>query len=196
MKEPHKHYLDSYLKSFSHFSADEIRFIRADLTVHEYEKGDFLFKRGDVQREIGFVCKGLWRRYYVDAKGDKITTAFINENKYATDYPAFIRQIPTKYYIEALERSVVIKLSYDNIQKGYRTFKNSEMYGRFMAEQVLTILNDRIESFMFEDAEQRYLSFIRQNKDILNRVSLSHLCTYLGIKRQSLSRIRHKLAKG
>jgi CRP/FNR family transcriptional regulator, anaerobic regulatory protein len=196
MKEPHKHYLDSYLKSFSHFSADEIRFIRADLTVHEYLKGDFLFKRGDVQREIGFVCKGLWRRYYIDAKGDKITTAFINENKYATDYPAFIRQIPTKYYIEALEPSVVIKLSYDNIQKGYRTFKNSEMYGRYMAEKVLTILNDRIESFMFEDAEQRYLSFIRQNKDILNRVSLSHLCTYLGIKRQSLSRIRHKLAKG
>ena len=121
--------------------------------------------------------------------------AFINENNYATDYPSFIRQTPSKYSIQCLESSIIIKLSYDKIQEGYKRFKNSEMYGRLMAEQVLTIQHDRIESFLFEAAEKRYLNFMEKNKDIIHRISLSDLSSYLGIERPSLSRIRNKLVK-
>ncbi|MAO17051.1 MAG: cAMP-binding protein, partial [Muricauda sp.] len=148
-----------------------------------------------VQKEVGFVCKGLLRRYYVNEKGNKITTGFINENNYATDYPAFIRQKPSKYFIECLEPSVIIKLPYDKIQEGYRKFKTSERYGRLIAEYVLTVQTDRVESLLFETAEERYLNFIDQNPDLVNRISLTHLATYLGIERQSLSRIRSKIAK-
>jgi DNA-binding MarR family transcriptional regulator len=52
----------------------------------------------------------------------------------------------------------------------------------------------RIESFLFENAETRYLDFIKENPDLFNRVSLSYLASYLGIERQSLTRIRKKLA--
>jgi CRP/FNR family transcriptional regulator, anaerobic regulatory protein len=195
MKEEFQNYQEYFLRLFVHLNAEEIDFIRSHLTISTYQKNDFLFKSGQVQKEMGFVCKGLLRRYYIDKRGKKITTAFINENKYATDYPAFIRQKPTNYFIECLEPSVIIKLSYDKIQEGYRKYKNSEMYGRLIAEQVLTIQHDRIESFLFESAEERYLNFINQNKNIINRISLSHLCSYLGIERQSLSRIRKRLAR-
>ena len=144
---------------------------------------------------MGYVCEGLLRRYYINEKGNKITTGFVKENEYATDYPAFIRQKPTKYYMECLEPSVIIKLSYQDIQEGYKKFKNNEMYGRLIAEHVLTVQTDRVESFLFENAEQRYLNFIDDNPDIINRISLTHLASYLGIERQSLSRIRKKIAK-
>ena len=69
------------------------------------------------------------------------------------------------------------------------------MYGRLIAEHVLTVQTDRVESFLFENAEERYLNFIEQNRDIINRISLSHLASHLGIERQSLSRIRSRIAR-
>ncbi len=195
MKETFKKYLESYISLFPELNLEEIKFMRSCLTIEEYAKKEFLFERGKIQKEVAFVCEGLLRRYYINEKGNKITTGFVPENNYATDYPSFIRQIPSKYYIECLEPSVIIKLPYDKIQEGYRKFKSSEMYGRLIAEYVLTVQTDRVESFLFQNAEERYLNFINQNKNIINRISLTHLASYLGIERQSLSRIRSKIAK-
>ncbi|WP_424000883.1 Crp/Fnr family transcriptional regulator [Maribacter sp. IgM3_T14_3] len=195
MEQEFKEYFDSYLKLFPDLNSEELNFLRSYLTIKKYTKKEFLFKSGEVQKEVGFVCKGLLRRYYINEKGNKITTGFIDKNQYATDYPAFIRQKPSKYFIECLEPSIIMKLPYDKIQEGYGKFKTSEMYGRLIAEYVLTIQTDRVESFLFKNAEQRYLDFIAQNKDIINRISLSHLASHLGIERQSLSRIRNKIAK-
>ena len=64
-----------------------------------------------------------------------------------------------------------------------------------MAEAVLKSQQKRIESFLFETAEERYLNFVNDHADIFNRISLSQLSTYLGIERQSLTRIRQKLAR-
>ncbi|RKN02702.1 Crp/Fnr family transcriptional regulator [Aquimarina sp. AD1] len=183
------------METFPDLNSEELEFLESYLTIETYEKKEFLFKSGEVQKEVGFVCKGLLRRYYINEKGNKITTGFVSENNYATDYPAFIRQIPSKYFIECLEPSVIIKLPYNKIQEGYKKYKTSEMYGRLIAEYVLTFQTDRVESFLFKNAEERYLDFIEHNKDIINRISLSHLSTYLGIERQSLSRIRSKIAK-
>ena len=79
--------------------------------------------------------------------------------------------------------------------ESYKRFKNSEMQGRLIAEMVLTILNDRVESFLFNTAEERYLKFINENPDLIQRISLTDLSSFLGVERQSLSRIRRKLAK-
>lgn len=150
---------------------------------------------GEIQKNMGYVCEGLMRRYYINDKGNKITTGFVKESEYATDYPAFIRQKPTKYFMECLEPSIILELSYENIQEGYKKFKNNERYGRQIAEMVLTIQTDRVESFLFENAEERYLNFIKNNPNLMNRISLTHLSSFLGIERQSLSRIRNKIAK-
>lgn len=195
MKEEFKKYYNSYLKLFPHSSSEELEILRSQLVIKELNKKEFFFNAGEIQKNMGYVCKGLLRRYYINDNGNKITTGFVKENEYATDYPAFIRQKPTKYFMECLEPSIIIELSYENIQEGYKKFKNNEKYGRLVAEYVLTVQTDRVESFLFETAEERYLNFIKQNPDLMNRISLTHLASYLGIERQSLSRIRSKLAK-
>lgn len=171
------------------------KFTRSILTMEKYDKKDFIFRSGEVQKYIGYICQGLVRKYYINEKGNKITTSFISENEYATDYPSFLRQKPTKYYIQCLEPSIVVKMPYEKLQEAYRKFKDSEMYGRLIAERVLARETDRVESFLFENAEERYLGFVESHKHIMNRISLSHLSSYIGIERQSLSRIRSKLAK-
>ncbi|MDF0708470.1 Crp/Fnr family transcriptional regulator [Flagellimonas okinawensis] len=195
LKADHQKYLAAYLEHFSHLSKEEQDLFSSQLNFKKYNPKEFFFKNGETQKNMGFVCQGLLRRYYINDKGKSITTGFVKENEYATDYPAFIQQRPSKYYMECLEPCLIIEFSYDDIQNGYRNFKSHEKYGRLIAEKVLTIQTDRVESFLFETAEERYLNFIQEHSDLLNRISLTHLSSYLGIERQSLSRIRSKIAK-
>jgi hypothetical protein len=134
------------------------------------------------------------RAFYIDNNGNEISVNFIRENRYATHYSAFITRTPSKYYFQCLEPTVLVTISYKHIQEGYEKFPIFERYGRLVAESVLKIQQKRIEGFLFDNAESRYLDFINENPDLFNRVSLSYLASYLGIERQSLTRIRKKLA--
>lgn len=186
-------YLDSYLKICPKLNEDELNFIRDNLSITQFRKREFYLKSGQLQNKMGFVYKGLLKSYYVDKDGKKVTISFIDKNNYAADYPSFIQQKPSKYYIETIEPTVMVNLPYSAIQKAYSNYKNFENYGRLIAEQILLKKQDRIESFLFENAEERYIRFIKKNQYILSRISVSDLSSYLGIERQSLTRIRKKL---
>lgn len=188
-------YFDLFMDQFPLLSVEAKNFTRSILTLKKYDKKDFVYKSGEVQRNIGYVCQGLLRKYYTNEKGNEIITGFISEKGYATDYPSFLRQKPSKYHIECLEPSIIVNMPYEKLQEAYQKHKENEMYGRLVAEQVLTRETDRVESLLFDSAEERYLNFINENRDIYNRISLTHLASFLGIERQSLSRIRNKLVK-
>jgi CRP/FNR family transcriptional regulator len=194
MKEKaYQHYLESYLRICPELKEDELDFIKENLSISEFKKKKLYLKSGQVQKEMGFVYKGLLKSYYVDNQGKKVTISFINESSYAADYPSFIQQRPSKYFIETIEPTVMVNLSYVAIQNAYSRYKTFEKYGRLISEQILLKKQDRIESFLFENAEERYLSFMQKNQDILSRISISDLSSYLGIERQTLTRIRKKL---
>lgn len=176
-------------------SDDELLFISAGIDFSHFKNKDLYLAEGQIQRTIGFLVSGLIRVFYVDKKGNEITTWFVKENEYVTDYPSFIRQRPTKFYFQCLEPCVVVNLPYLEMQKGYQKYKNIEKYGRLVAEEVVVMQQSRIESFLFENAEQRYLNFISSNPNLFNRISLTYLSSYLGIERQSLSRIRKSLTQ-
>ncbi|WP_179345876.1 Crp/Fnr family transcriptional regulator [Winogradskyella ursingii] len=188
-------YFDLFIDQFPRLSIEAKEFTRSFLTIQKYKKKEFVYKAGEVQKDIGFVCQGLLRKYYLNEKGNEIITGFISENGYATDYPSFLRQIPSKFHIQCLEPTIIVNVSYAKLQEAYYKHKGNEMYGRLVAESVLTRETDRVESLMFENAEERYLNFTAKNKALTNRISLTHLASYLGIERQSLSRIRSNLAK-
>ena len=188
-------YLQSYLEICPQLTNRELDFIRSHLSLTHLNKRDYFLKCGEIQKNMGFLYQGLLRSYYVDQQGKKVTISFVSENAYAADYPSFIQQKPSKYYLEALEPCIVVNLPYAAIQEAYRQFKNFEQYGRLIAERILLKKQERIENFLFENAEYRYHQFIEKNQNIINRISLTDLSSYLGIERQSLSRIRKKLAE-
>lgn len=187
-------YLDSVKAICPKITEGELAYYKTILTTTTLKAKEFYFQENQVQNQIGFIYQGLIRAYYIDSQGNEKTTHFVKENEYATDYPAFLTQMPSKYAFQCLEPSVIINLSYEKMQSGYEKYPILERYGRLMAEEVLKIQQSRIESFLFENAEERYLRFISLNPTLFNRVSLSHLSSCLGIERPSLSRIRKKLA--
>lgn len=164
------------------------------LTFEELNKKDFFLQVGKVQKSIGFIASGLVRSSFVDNDGNEITVGFYSEGDYATHYPAFITQQPSKYSIQCLEPTTMVCLSYEDLQWVYKNLPSFEKYGRLVAEEILKRQQSRIENFIFQTAEERYIDFIKHHSDLFNRISVSHLCSFLGIERQSLTRIRQKLA--
>lgn len=189
--------IDTYLSSVKtlcpRVTTPETDYLRRGLTVSSLKPKHFYLHANTVQKEIGFVFSGLLRTFYIDNDGNQISVNFLKENRYITHYPAFITQTPSRYYFQCIEPSIVVNLAYQHIQEGYNKFPNLERYGRFVAEEALKMLHRRIESLLFDNPEKRYLDFIKENPDLVNRVSVSYLSSYLGIERQSLTRIRKKL---
>jgi hypothetical protein len=85
-------YFNLFLNKIPTSNIELKKFSRSFLTLKEYNKKEFLYNSGEIQKEVGFVCQGLLRKYYVNEKGSEINTGFISENGFATDYPSFLRQ--------------------------------------------------------------------------------------------------------
>lgn len=192
--------IDTYLNSVKslcpRLSGEELEYFKIGLKITKLQPKHFFIHANSLQLEIGYVYTGLLRAFYVDENGNEITVNFIPENRYATHYSAFISKTPSKYHFQCLEPTILVTQSFEHIQSGYEKYSNIERYGRLVAESVLKFQQKRIESFLFETAEQRYLDFIQENPNLFNRISLSHLSSFLGIERQTLTRIRQKLARG
>lgn len=176
-------------------SDDELSLLASKISFKELKKKEIFLQAGKVQKAIGFIAEGLVRSFYIDNNGNEITVGFYKERDYATHYPAYIARKQSLYTIQCLEATQMICLTYEDQQWIYKQSANFERYGRLITEEILKRQQARIESFIFETAEQRYLNFIEKHSDLFNRISLSHLCSFLGIERQSLTRIRQKLSQ-
>ena len=188
-------YLNTVKALCPELTNNELTYIESGLTVSHLKPKEFFIHSNTIQNEIGFVCNGLLRVFYLDNNEREITVKFIKENEFATHFSAFITQKPCLYNIKSVEPSSIVKISFEHIQNGYKRYTNMERYGRLIAEEVCKIQEKRIESFLFKNSEQRYIEFVNENSCILNRVSLTDLSTYLGISRQSLTRLRKKYLK-
>jgi CRP-like cAMP-binding protein len=191
--------IDTFLQSVkglcTAITETELAFLESGLTVVELAPKHFYIHAETIQRDVGFVHSGLVRCFYLDQKGNEITVNFVPEGQYATHYPAFISQTPSRYHFQCIEPTTLVCLSYDHIHRCYEKYPVFERYGRLVTEEVLKVQQQRIESFLFSSAEDRYLDFMLSNPSLFNRVSLSYLASYIGIERQSLARIRKKVSQ-
>ena len=186
-------YLNSYKKINPELTNEELEFVKPNISILKLKKKQILIRENEIQDSIAFIYSGLVRSYFINENGKEINNAFFSENEFVTDYLSFIKQQKTKYTFECLEDCILISIPFETVETAYDRYKNFANFGRKIAEWALENRTKKHESFLFETAEERYLRFIAENKPILNRISLSHLASYLGIERQSLSRIRSKI---
>lgn len=196
MRPPYQQLHQSITQLYPQLSPQEWAYLESITTLQEYAKKAYIIQQGNLQQHLYFVTQGLVRGFYINEKGEEITIRFAQEYNYVTHYSALLSQQPSQYYFQCLEPTTTLQLNFAGIQEGYHLHQGLEKFGRLIAEQILQAQQKRIEAFQFLTAEARYLQFVEQYPQLFNRVSLSHLASYLGIQRPSLSRIRKKLALG
>ncbi|MBB6369695.1 Crp/Fnr family transcriptional regulator [Chryseobacterium shigense] len=102
---------------------------------------------------------------------------------------------PCPLTFQCLEPSVIINFPMEHLHTIYSRIPTFEKYGRLIVEGKLKIQQERLESFLLQNAEQRYRDFMKQYPQLHNRITVSQLCSYLGVERQTLTRIRKKISK-
>jgi CRP-like cAMP-binding protein len=173
-------------------SADE-EFIKTAFKEKIIEKGGYILKEGSVCRHVGFIKTGLVR-YVINKDGSELTYYFSKENEFVCNYESFLDQSPSEKSIQALEKTILLTISYDDLQRLYITVAEGQKFGRLAIEGVFVNSIRQITSLYADRPEQRYLEFIKLYPDIQQRIPQYYISSYVGVKPQSLSRIRKRLS--
>lgn len=160
-----------------------------------YKKG-FVLRQGEICHDVFFLLSGLFRMYYVDLQGNEINCRFTFPSHFFVDFQSLLTGEPSRYYWQAMEDSEVLLLRYSEIQKIYQVHHAWERFGRIMAENVYKQVNERIEMLQFLTPEKRYEQLLTTWPELFSKVSLRQISSYLGVKPESLSRLRKRLVKG
>jgi CRP-like cAMP-binding protein len=158
-----------------------------------YDKGEFFLADGQVCKQVGFVTKGLLR-YYINHDGEDKTYDFAQENSFVCNYESFIPGTPSTKIIQALEDCEILQISYDDLQLFYKSVSQAERFGRLVIEQVFIQTLQDLSSFYTDTPELRYEKMLKKHPDLLQRMSQYHIASYVGVKPQSLSRIRKRIS--
>ncbi|AOW19802.1 Crp/Fnr family transcriptional regulator [Urechidicola croceus] len=161
-------------------------------SVRKINKGEFILENGEVCKHIYFVNKGFVRIFYYK-NGKDITEWFANENQFFFSIASYFENSPSRLIIEAVEDCEIIQLSKYGIDK-LRNI-NIEIANLILQciSGSLIFSQKRMDSIQFETAIQRYNNLLAEQPKILNKVSLQHIASFLGITHETLSRIRAKI---
>ncbi|MBO9202186.1 MULTISPECIES: Crp/Fnr family transcriptional regulator [Niastella] len=171
----------------------EKEIIASLFTEKHFKKGEPFLQEGKVCRHVGFIVKGLMR-YFLTEDGEEKTFYFAKEYEFVSNYESFVPQIPSLKSIEALEDTVMYIISYEHLNRLYSTMANGERMGRLIIEQVFVQALQNLNSFYSDTPEQRYKKLLLAHPDLQQRIPQYYIASCVGVKPQSLSRIRKRLS--
>ncbi|SMG07871.1 cAMP-binding domain of CRP or a regulatory subunit of cAMP-dependent protein kinases [Marivirga sericea] len=180
------------ISKYISLSDDEFDYYFGLLKAKKFARSENLLQSGDVCKEAYFIQSGCIR-YYNLVDGEEQTGQFFFEGSWYSDYDSFLFEKPTTQTIQALEETTVAVLSKAALQKLYKEVPKFERFGRLMAENAFMGLRKYTESLTHISAEERYKLLIKSRPKVMQRVPQQYIASYLGIRPQSLSRIRKNL---
>lgn len=148
---------------------------------------------GEICRYVIFIETGLVR-YYINKDGEDQTNYFNKEGDFVCYYPSFLPQKPSGVSIQALEDCVVWQVSFDGLQQFYKEVEYGERFGRLGIEAVFVDVSAQLGSIYTDPPETRYKNFLDNYHAIVQRIPQYYIASYVGVKPQSLSRIRKRLS--
>jgi CRP-like cAMP-binding protein len=155
------------------------------------KKGTTLLREGQKSKDSYFVLKGCIRIYYL-IDGEEKTTAFYTEMEALTPH-CVIDKAPSKYFISCVEDSILTVSNADMEAEMNSKFPKFEIMCKLLSEELLAKERIDFDEFKTSSPEQRYLNLIQKRPDLIQRVPQHQLASYLGIKPQSLSRLRARI---
>jgi CRP-like cAMP-binding protein len=187
--------LAKYLVEKGGLTPDELKLVEEAAVPRKIRKHQYLLQEGDISHYNSFVVKGCFRLYRVGKNDQEHILRFAIENWWISDYDSYQSGLPSKNNIDALENSELLmieKAKFDMLRETIPRFK--ELIDKLVAKNYEAHQN-RILSNISETAEQQYDNFIRSYPTIYERVPLHMIASFLGMSRETLSRVRQQNAK-
>lgn len=190
--------MDSYdillnsLRQITALEPEEELLFRQAFKPYVVKKNDFFLQSTEINRRLGFLCKGLVR-YFVFKNDEESTLEFTKEGEFIADYGSFLSKEPSLQNIQALEDCELLVIEYEELQKLYKVSRNANLLGRVIIEHRFIIMVNQLLTVHRYTPEDRYRYFLEHYKDLVQRIPQYIIASFVGVKPQSLSRIRKRI---
>lgn len=181
-----------YINKWVEISKEEEQKIQSAFETIFVEKKKTILQPDETCKYIYFIVKGCLRSYYIDEKGTEHIHLIRMDNNWISDLQSFFSEKPSKFYIETIEDSEIMRISYDNLELLYKEVPVLERYFRILFQKAYINTLDRLNETKWDTAIERYNNMIKEQPDMFQRVPLIYIASYLGITPESLSRIRRQ----
>lgn len=191
----YKLYMDNlyhYFQRFVEMSQDEFDGIAPYFEIRKFEKKVKMVDFGEVDTYFNIIVKGLVRKYLL-VKKKEVTIQLSTEGHMIHSEISFNLQIPSDCIIETIEPSIFISISFANIQRIYELYPKTERLGRLIIEEMFIKKDYRDFEQLNKTTRERFLEYIQNHPDMLQRVPQKYLASYLNIKPETFSRLKHLL---
>lgn len=180
-----------YLSKYTVITEELKNAITESMFVKSFKKGTLLLKEGSISNECYFILKGCIRCYLLK-DGDEKTIEFYTEEQAVTP-PTYGKSMPSSYYLECIEDTIVSIGNPELEEEMFRKYPQLESLSKAIVEVILAKHQESFAEFKTSTPEERYLNLLKTRPNLIQRVSQHQIASYLGIKPESLSRIRKRL---
>ncbi len=190
-------YYDQILKFFSRFSIvspKDISRLFPYFEVRHFKKKSIILAEGEVDQYLNFVVKGLVRKYIVAGKKET-TLQLATEGHLIQSEGSFHLQVPTQVVLESLEDSVVLSMHYDHVQYALKHIDGAEELGLRLVTYMFLKKDARYYMQLKKSTRERFLDYVEEHPHMLQRVPQKILASYLNIKPETFSRLKHLVRK-
>lgn len=186
-----KNILFDFISKYISLTEEEKDVILSLDLFRSLKKGETLLKEGQNSKDSYFVLKGCIRTYYI-IDGEEKTTAFYTEMNALTPH-CVVNKTPSDYFISCVEDSIITVSNSDMEAEINSKFPKFDIMCRMLSEELLAKQRIDFDEFKTSSPEQRYLNLLQTRPDLIQRVPQHQLASFLGIKPQSLSRLRARI---
>lgn len=172
---------------------EEADFINEYIPIVEFKKGILLLREGQIAFDSYFTLQGCVRQYYL-IDGEEKTVAFYTEGESISSLSGYLHGTPANYYLECVEDCTLAVLNVYKERELYQKVAGFESLCRASVEEDYAKHQQQLAMYIIKSPEERYIDLMEHRSDLLQRVPQYHLASYLGVKPESLSRIRRRIA--
>jgi CRP-like cAMP-binding protein len=184
--------LEQYIKSyFGVVAIDDLKTIVSFFKLITIKKGEFLLKPGKCCNKLSFVQSGFLRMF-VSTDGKEVTQCISTKGHFSTDLSSFIFDTPSGSAIQALTETKLYTITKEDYKKLGDLVPTWNEFEKIFIVRCFTILENRIVRHLSMTAEERYIYFFENNRELLNQVPLQFIASILGMRPETFSRIRKK----
>lgn len=188
-----KNEIVKYLSKYMTISKELEKAIIESAFIRSYKKGTTLLEEGEISNECYFIIKGCIRSFYI-RDGEEKTTEFYTEEQAVTP-SAYGKKTPSEYYLECIEDTIVGVGTPDLETKMYQKFPQLVSLNQAIGEAIMAKQQSKFAEFKMASPEERYLALLQNRPDLVQKAPQHQIASYLGIKPESLSRIRKRIMK-
>jgi CRP-like cAMP-binding protein len=183
--------LADFIKSKIYIEETDLKVVLSKFKERTVNKGQFILKKGQIAHQYFFIKSGGCRFFYGDYDQEN-TTWVVFQDDFFTEISSLNPQKPSRFNIEAIETTELLYIEKSDMDALYKQIPAWQEFGRKTWETMSVRMIEQILSFQTLTAEERYLEFMK-NPDLIQKVPVKNLASYLGITPNALSRIRKNI---